>query len=428
MDPTERGWIASFIEARIDNSILEKNEALSFEKNLYKRLQPTGIIYGHPLQLPNNFIETKDFPIKERMEVILLESLFSANLFHQQNNKPSESQLNKIVDDLNIFYNKLYPHLSKTSFFEKKAKNNVESLEKIIRKRVEVKKEWNIDFWRGFFQNILLFIDVIVYLEYLKSDRKLSSEDVQKINNDLQWNIIHLLSVIIKLSNKEATSDNNYFHYFIDSTSFSKEEKEKANSSFNDSNIEKVYDFLEKDNWIIRKYFLELSLLSIWADHSVNLSEKKFFDELSIELKLNTTEIAASSLAIEAFVMNNWTKIHYLQSKQNYLVLSKRLTQRMKLISHKYVKEIKQEIEEDKELIHLLGVAQRRPLSIEEKNKVREQLIDILKTIPTFLILALPGSFLTVPVLMKILPKEVLPSSFDPNMITQSRRGGIVEG
>jgi hypothetical protein len=428
MDPTERGWIEKFIEIRLDKSILKRNEGLSFEKDFYKYLQPTGIIYGHPLQLPNNFIETKDFPIKERMEVILVESLFSASLFHKNTFSPTEDQLKEIVVDLNNFYDGIYPQLSKKGFFEKKPKNNIERLEKIIRNRVEVKKEWNTNFWRGFFQNILLFTDVIIYLEYLKSDSKLTADELQKVSKDLQWNIIYLLSVVIKLSNKEATSDNNYFHYYIDSTNFSKEEKEKANLCFKESNIEKVFHFLDSANWITRKYFLELALLSIWADHSVNLSEKKFFDELSIELKLDTTEIAASSLAIEAFVMNNWTKIHYLQSKQNYLVLSKRLTQRMKLISHKYVNEIKQEIEDNKELIHLLGIAQRRPLSIEEKNKVREQLIDVLKTIPTFVILALPGSFLTVPILMKILPKEVLPSSFDPNMITQSRRSGIIEG
>jgi hypothetical protein len=113
-------------------------------------------------------------------------------------------------------------------------------------------------------------------------------------------------------------------------------------------------------------------------------------------------------------------------------VLSKRLTQRMTLLSHKYVNEIKNEIEEDKELIQLLNTSQKRPLSIEEKNTVRQQLVDVLKTIPTFIILALPGAFLTVPILMKILPKEALPSSFDPNKLspitTAKGRNRIIEG
>jgi len=104
----------------------------------------------------------------------------------------------------------------------------------------------------------------------------------------------------------------------------------------------------------------------------------------------------------------------------------------MKLISHKYVNEIKQEIDENKELIQLLGVSQKRPLSLEEKNTVRNQLIDILKIIPTFIILILPGAFLTVPILIKILPKEVFPSSFDPNNLNPSSRikgrNKIIEG
>jgi hypothetical protein len=39
-------------------------------------------------------------------------------------------------------------------------------------------------------------------------------------------------------------------------------------------------------------------------------------------------------------------------------------------------------------------------------------LIDILKTIPTFVIIALPGTFITLPLLIKLLPKSAFPSAF----------------
>ena len=51
-------------------------------------------------------------------------------------------------------------------------------------------------------------------------------------------------------------------------------------------------------------------------------------------------------------------------------------------------------------------------LNEEEQIKVRTQLIDILKMLPTFVIIALPGSFLTLPLLLKILPKDTLPTEF----------------
>jgi len=279
MDPTEKGWIARFIEIRLDKLILKKYEGLSYEKELYKLLQPTGIIYGHPLQLPNNFIETKDFPIKERMEVILFEGLISANLYHNTTYKPTIHQLEECIADLNIFYDKLYPNLNKIKFFETKPKNNYERLEKIIRNRVEVKKEWNIGFWRGFFQNILLFIDIIVYLEDLKSGRKLNDDELQTISKKLQWNIIHLLSVVIKLSKKDANSQNNFFHFFIDSTNFGKEEKTEAINSFDESSIDKVFDFkYEPWDFLLKKSWEKI--LESYQQHETFEKVKENIEEL----------------------------------------------------------------------------------------------------------------------------------------------------
>ena len=44
---------------------------------------------------------------------------------------------------------------------------------------------------------------------------------------------------------------------------------------------------------------------------------------------------------------------------------------------------------------------------LEERERMREKLIQILKTIPTFVIIALPQKFLTLPILLKILPKNL---------------------
>ena len=54
-------------------------------------------------------------------------------------------------------------------------------------------------------------------------------------------------------------------------------------------------------------------------------------------------------------------------------------------------------------------------LTAGEKDKVREQLIDLAKTIPALAIFAAPGGMLLLPILIKLLPFNLLPSSFvDP--------------
>jgi hypothetical protein len=49
---------------------------------------------------------------------------------------------------------------------------------------------------------------------------------------------------------------------------------------------------------------------------------------------------------------------------------------------------------------------------MEEKQKVQDQLMDIAKTIPTLAIFALPGGGILLPILIKVLPFNILPSSF----------------
>ena len=75
-------------------------------------------------------------------------------------------------------------------------------------------------------------------------------------------------------------------------------------------------------------------------------------------------------------------------------------------------KAIIQEVNESKELLTLLHKMAREKLSEEEKFKVKIQLMDIIKTLPTFIIIALPGTFITLPLLLNVLPKKAFPSAF----------------
>ena len=71
-----------------------------------------------------------------------------------------------------------------------------------------------------------------------------------------------------------------------------------------------------------------------------------------------------------------------------------------------------QEVKESKELFYLLGKSRTNKLTEYEKGIVNEQLIDILKTIPAFVIIALPFTFITLPTLISLLPKNAFPSAF----------------
>ena len=70
-----------------------------------------------------------------------------------------------------------------------------------------------------------------------------------------------------------------------------------------------------------------------------------------------------------------------------------------------------QELHESKELVVLLTQSTTRKLTNQEKEKVKNQLLDICKSIPAFTVFMLPGGALLLPLLIKAIP-NLLPSAF----------------
>ena len=77
--------------------------------------------------------------------------------------------------------------------------------------------------------------------------------------------------------------------------------------------------------------------------------------------------------------------------------------------------ELKKEIVESKELMQLLLKSTQRDLDASEKKKVKKQLLDICKSVPSLTIFLLPGGSLLLPILIKFIP-QILPSAFNENL------------
>lgn len=90
-----------------------------------------------------------------------------------------------------------------------------------------------------------------------------------------------------------------------------------------------------------------------------------------------------------------------------------RVQQRIAQIVRLNLRRLMKEVQETGELSMLLVKAGRgQALSTEEKRKVAAQLLDIAKTIPALAVFALPGGGILLPVLLKLLPFNLLPSAF----------------
>ena len=423
LDPTEKGWLAKYLEQRLSipfsDSILKMEDE---EKQLYAHLHNSGILYGHPILLPVEVpLEMTNWPVKERMKLIYAEAFIAANLLHSENTESLKGSL--LGHNIFNYYQVYQPQITKKSVFSFSSKiEPMNRSELILDRRLKVKASWNANFWKGFFHNILLFVDLIHYVDWHKGSIQ-TKESWQMMREEAHWDVLKLISIAVNADKEIENAEYALFEHFIESAEFDKKSKKKANELLINELVFEDLILNKNDSWLKRKYYLELFILTLWADRKISKPEEDLLLQFCNYLDFDEIELTSSLLSVQSFVMNNWDRIHYLQEKQNFLVLRNTLAERLTFVAKKYSSQIKTEIHESKELMGLINLSINRELSVSEKEQLRSQLFDILKTIPALVIFTLPFSFLTIPVLMKIIPKSAFPSSFDPNRLNNKKRG-----
>jgi hypothetical protein len=83
----------------------------------------------------------------------------------------------------------------------------------------------------------------------------------------------------------------------------------------------------------------------------------------------------------------------------------------IKKLLYKNKQKLAQELKQSKEAIYLIKKATHSNLSDEEKEKIKVQLLDVCKAIPSLAVFLMPGGALLLPLLIKLIP-DILPSAF----------------
>lgn len=426
MNPIEKGWLKRYLD--INKTSVSKDTSIQADKSLYSSeeemlyalLQPTGILYGYPIKFPYlKYDEINEWEEKDKAKVLLADSLIGNGFRYFakdiKNSKDSEEINQMLVKQVSDFYLEIFPQLTKTSkksFFGRKRKE-LEITESIISNRVELKRKLDKNFWTSFFQNSLLFLDIYHFNQWVNPGHIITPEEIHEQHDDVRLRVLEIISAAAHANKIVEVEERNIYEYFLQSCQLPLEkEKEAAKYIEEGMSLDDIDLSKWKDSWLIRKYLLELAILTIWSDQDVKEEEEAFIIKISNKLGFSDEETESSKIAIESFVLQNYAQVHYLQEKQNYKIVAQRFNQSMKKMLKFYKNSIVQEVKESKELVLLLNKSAKQELTSEEKEKVRLQLLDVLKTLPIFALIALPGRTLTLPILFKVLPKNVLPTAF----------------
>jgi hypothetical protein len=414
MHPGNKNWLKEYmvdtvpsLYFQIDHNLLKRGGHP--DQTLYSILQPTGLMYGLPF---HGIHEEEPWSQEQKMKVLLLESLVHSALVFQghqyKNEEEFSSDLEAILGKIGVFYNSIYPDISvSTKSFFGTPKEPMEITERLLERRIAHKRSSKDNFWTNFFHNSLLFLDVFLFGRWINASEGNGIVDfLQMEKEEMRFTIVKVMTAASHANNFIEKEERNLFEFFIDSTDLNAIRKREALRYFEQGVTLDSLDLRDDEPWIIRKYLLELALLTTWADKQVETSETHFLENFSRVLGFHGDELENSMIAVEGFVLDHWEEFDYLQNKQSYFDVSEKFIARLASLISRNTGRLKSEIRSDKKLMELLQKATFEQLSDREKQEIAERLVMTLKAIPSLSIIHLPHHFLTFPVMMKAFDKD----------------------
>lgn len=411
VNPSHNGWLSDYLEYRksIFQSFLEDTANDSHpEHSMYRILQPTGIMYGHPLN-KNNVADTTNL---NKLKLLMAESLISGSLIYHHQEINSEDDFSDVimrtVHKIGDFYNKIYPELSvsKHTFLGKK-KSPLEIAEKILEKRVRTTSKKQVNYWVTFFDNIILFLDIYFFGQWMHtSSEQMIAEFFQQEKEELRFSIIKVMSAAAHANKNIEEEEQALFNFFLKSSHLSARQKEEAKRDFKKGiSLADIY-IPNQNSWLLKKFFLELAILTVWVDRKLEESEMVFLKAFSKKMGFYEEDLENSLLAVEGFILENWDQLNKLRSGHVLDEISTEYLKRVKITTDRNAIRINDELKSNTNLSKLLLKSKSENLTKEEEKQLHNGLISVLKAVPTFVIIGLPVSYLTLPMLLKILPNE----------------------
>lgn len=395
MNPSANGWIPKYIR------ILESNwdtTATSYHLVDYNLIRKSGFIYGlsKKLLVGNNPSKLKLTNV-ERSKVNLFHILICQ--FKEKNpNRTFQEGINSILQ----FYHLLEKKNKGFSIPFLKSTVNSTTLEHILSTRINESNHLLKKNFTSILTHAFLFVDYLAYCNYLESH-----PNVNKYRKEIEGLLLQTCFLAIESKEKKNKYDKKLLD-LIEETAIYVSKK---------TSVPPLH-YLEKMPLQSQEkyYLLDVACIAIWDDHTMDANEQRFLFRLCEKLSLSEETLSHSIENIVFFNSEYDIQIKLFSHTNPVNQAYKQATKTVKLLILRNRTRLITELEESGELLVLLGKSTTRDLNDEEKHKVKEQLLDICKTIPSLTIFLLPGGSLLLPLLVKLIP-QLLPSAFDDNRI-----------
>jgi len=403
MNPSASGWIPKFL------TLIEKQhlvDTINDEILFYNELKTTGFLYGTSIEtIFNKPISKLTITTDEYTKINLFHTLLFSFFINNPNDK-----FNEAIESIINFYKII--EKGKTGFISKLSisRSSTDNLEQIFSARLQETNSILKNRPTTILNYAFLYIDILTYKYYLKHPHNFKNY-YRKLESD----IINICFLALKAKGDKNKFDSQIIDLLESSTAYLTVNKNhKSFLSLENLLTENSYNDLEK------KYILDMCCMAVWNDKKLDPSENQFLIQLVHLLNVPEKEIKYNLDLIKLFSKKNSKKIKLFKYDNPFNLLYNQSTATVKQLVLRNKNRLMRELEESGELVLLLGQSTLRELSTEEKDKVKEQLLDICKTIPSLTIFLIPGGSLLLPLLVKYIP-SLLPSAFNENRINSKK-------
>lgn len=392
MNPSAKGWIKKLLAESHSDQTTPVTYSLD---DLYNELKVSGFVYGTNLKAIFDSVEQTDLTHEElcKVNMILSFHFIHRNYAAERNFVDSVTDFYNIIDDF------------KSSFFQELflgKKKSYDLLESMINKRIAIDDNVITKNFNYLITNTLLFVDVLAYEKYLQS-----GEITDQYLHDLESTIETIIFAALDLKTEKTKYDKSLIKLF--ESSFRYDHRERLSYEEVIKNV---------SNPLTKYYIVDLVCMTFWTDKIIDDDEHAFLERLGKDLQLTNEDLMKSSADIVAFYTEHKDEVALLKSRNMIQSFYENSSNMVTKLINRNKKRLGTELYESKELMILLTQSTTRSLTDEEQKRVKEQLLDIFKSIPSLAIFMLPGGMLLLPIVIKYIP-NILPSGFDDNRLDE---------
>ena len=416
LSPGSKGWINKYFDLVENGKIsLKKQRPDGMRKDdfLHLTFGKSGIIFGFPVELIfAQKLNDENWTQEEKLKLLLFESHL---LIYKKKHKGEAINKQNFVHSLVEFYRFHNGRVMSKIFNLFKKETEVEMLENILAKRVEIKisileNKW----WVNSLSNAFTYLDVLLYNDF-KNNR---NSDAFTNYSSFAQNALTAITLSAYSDGVIEDREKSMFNLFLASASLDEEQREIAKKQF-----KKGADFSDlsadiEGHWLLKRFLLSVATLTIFSNHEIIDDEVKFFKDLAKKLSISEIEMEETFGMIENFLLKSRESAVFLSDNSTYEKVFSSYSKRWSKVLMRNKDKLAVELKQSGQLILLVKKSATQELSKEEKKMVKEQFKDIVKSVPALAIFMLPGGAVLLPLILKIIP-DLVPSAFKENQLDQ---------